>query len=131
MRGKIAFIIGLGIGYVFGTRAGRERYEQIKRGAKTLWDSTLVKQGRDQVGGYATDVRASLQEAVIDAGKNLTQALFTFSQSRAAQQGRQSDANAASEPGAASEPPTAKKPAAKKPAPKTTPSTTSAKKQNS
>ena len=29
MRGKVGLVIGLGVGYVLGTRAGRERYEQI------------------------------------------------------------------------------------------------------
>lgn len=33
MKGKILFIAGLGVGYVLGTRAGRERYEQIKAAA--------------------------------------------------------------------------------------------------
>ncbi len=30
MKGKIGLVVGLGVGYVLGTRAGRERYEQIK-----------------------------------------------------------------------------------------------------
>lgn len=31
MSGKVAFVVGLGIGYVLGARAGRERYEQLKQ----------------------------------------------------------------------------------------------------
>ena len=30
MQRRTAFIAGLGVGYYFGTRAGRERYEQIR-----------------------------------------------------------------------------------------------------
>ena len=30
MAGKIPFILGLGAGYVLGTRAGRAQYERIK-----------------------------------------------------------------------------------------------------
>lgn len=33
MRGKILFATGIAVGYVLGTRAGRERYEQIKKAA--------------------------------------------------------------------------------------------------
>jgi len=34
MRAKLALVVGLGVGYVLGTRAGRGRYEQIHDG----WD---------------------------------------------------------------------------------------------
>ena len=37
MRGKILFVFGLALGYVLGTRAVRERYEQIKAGAEKIW----------------------------------------------------------------------------------------------
>ena len=30
MKGKVGLVVGLSVGYVLGTRAGRERYEQIK-----------------------------------------------------------------------------------------------------
>lgn len=45
MKGKIGFVLGAAVGYVLGTRAGRERYEQIKRGAKALWGSEPVQRG--------------------------------------------------------------------------------------
>ena len=82
MKTKIAFVVGLAIGYIFGTRAGRERYEQIRRAANTVWDSTLVKRGRDQVGEYASGIQESLQETVIEAGKNFLRSLSQFNQSR-------------------------------------------------
>ena len=34
MRGKLIFGAGVGIGYVLGTRAGRERFDQITSQAK-------------------------------------------------------------------------------------------------
>lgn len=109
MRGKIAFVIGLTVGYIFGTRAGRERYEQIKAGAKSVWDSTLVKQGRDQVGDYFGDVRSNVQDSVIKAGREFVDALVDFNRSR-------NSGGAASQPTSPATP--AKKPAAKKPAAK-------------
>lgn len=114
MRGKIAFVIGLTVGYIFGTRAGRERYEQIKAGAKSVWDSTLVKQGRDQVGDYFGDVRVNVQDSVIKAGREFVDALVAFNRSR-------NSGGAASQPTSPATPaknPAAKKPAAKKPSAK-------------
>lgn len=43
MRSKLMFLIGLAVGYVFGTRAGRERYEQLKAGAEKLWTNPSVQ----------------------------------------------------------------------------------------
>ena len=43
MRSKLMFVIGLAIGYVFGTRAGRERYEQLKASAERLWTNPSVQ----------------------------------------------------------------------------------------
>jgi hypothetical protein len=43
MRGKLGLVIGLGVGYVLGTRAGRERYEQIKEKAAELWELDVVQ----------------------------------------------------------------------------------------
>jgi len=46
MRGKLGLLIGLGAGYVLGTRAGRERFEQIKTSALKVWNLDPVQ---DQV----------------------------------------------------------------------------------
>ena len=46
MRGKILFALGLGVGYVFGTRAGRARYNQIKSAALKVWNDPRVRGGR-------------------------------------------------------------------------------------
>lgn len=114
MRGKIAFVIGLTVGYIFGTRAGRERYEQIKAGAKSVWDSTLVKQGRDQVGDYFGDVRSNVQDSVIKAGREFVDALVAFNRSR----NSGGAASESSSPTTAAQKPAAQKPAAQKPAAK-------------
>ncbi|WP_417564612.1 YtxH domain-containing protein [Microbacterium sp.] len=49
MRGKVGLVIGLGVGYVLGTRAGRERYEQIKEQAEKLWNLPPVQDRVDQL----------------------------------------------------------------------------------
>src|ERR1700709_412946 len=38
MRGKILLVVGLGVGYVLGARAGRGRYDEIKRTAQKFWN---------------------------------------------------------------------------------------------
>lgn len=78
---KVVFVLGLIIGYVFGTRAGRERYEQIKRAAATLWESNLVKRGRASVEQYTDGIRSSVQDSVVDAARNLVQAVLQFTKS--------------------------------------------------
>jgi oxygen-dependent protoporphyrinogen oxidase len=51
MRGKILLVVGLGVGYVLGARAGRERYDQIVTGAEKLWSDPRVQK---QVGNAST-----------------------------------------------------------------------------
>ncbi|MGD8168668.1 YtxH domain-containing protein [Herbiconiux sp. P16] len=53
MRGKIIFVVGLATGYVLGTRAGRERYEQIKAGAEKVWNTPTVQSGVQKVQEFA------------------------------------------------------------------------------
>lgn len=43
MRGKAGLVIGLGVGFVLGARAGRERYEQIKAAAQKVWNLEPVQ----------------------------------------------------------------------------------------
>ncbi len=41
---KLTLITGLAVGYVLGTRDGRERYEQIKSRATQLWNDPQVRE---------------------------------------------------------------------------------------
>ena len=43
MKGRTGFIIGVGIGYVLGARAGRERYEQLKTATAKLAEQEQVQ----------------------------------------------------------------------------------------
>ena len=44
MRGKLIFITGVGVGYVLGTRAGRERFDQMVAQARRFWESPTVQE---------------------------------------------------------------------------------------
>src|SRR5689334_24566747 len=43
MRYKLTFVVGLTLGYVLGTRAGRERYEQLKKSARQVAQNPAVR----------------------------------------------------------------------------------------
>ena len=44
MRGKLMFISGLAAGFVLGSRAGREKYEEIRASAKKVWEHPTVQE---------------------------------------------------------------------------------------
>lgn len=59
MAGKLKLLIGIGIGYVLGTRAGRERYEQMKAKAQAAWQDPRTQEKVHQ----ATDtIKETAQE---------------------------------------------------------------------
>ncbi|MFI6283234.1 YtxH domain-containing protein [Streptomyces sp. NPDC051018] len=43
MRYKLTFVVGLALGYVIGTRAGRERYEQMKKSVRQISQNPAVR----------------------------------------------------------------------------------------
>lgn len=67
MKGKLLFLVGLAVGYVFGTRAGRQRYEQLKSAAQNLWESEPVQWGVRQ----AQDAVGDVAEEALTATKRL------------------------------------------------------------
>ncbi len=62
---KLTFLAGLAVGYVLGTRAGRERYEQLRKTARDLAQTPTVqkatrnaKQAAGTAAGRAADAVA-------------------------------------------------------------------------
>lgn len=55
MRYRFVFFTGLGIGFVLGARAGRERYEQIKKLARKIADHPQVQQAAGAVQAQAAN----------------------------------------------------------------------------
>ncbi|WP_165068232.1 YtxH domain-containing protein [Marisediminicola senii] len=55
MRGKLTLVAGLAVGYVLGSRAGRERYEQIKKATDKFWNSTPVQRRVQDAEGFVKD----------------------------------------------------------------------------
>ncbi|MDA0637639.1 YtxH domain-containing protein [Nonomuraea sp. MCN248] len=56
MRYRMPFVMGLAVGYVLGSRAGRERYEQIKRTAQRVADNPRVQEAAGVMGAKASKV---------------------------------------------------------------------------
>ena len=54
MRGRLGLFVGFGAGYVLGAKAGRERYEQLRRLYENIQASPAFRQAtsaaRDAVG---------------------------------------------------------------------------------
>lgn len=46
----IGFLAGAAVGYLLGTRAGRQRYEKIKSVSARVWASPQVQNGLEQAG---------------------------------------------------------------------------------
>jgi hypothetical protein len=71
VKGKILLVVGLGVGYLLGTRAGRERYEQIKDAAGKLWNDPRVQQRVDQAEDFVKDKAPEVAEFLADGAKTV------------------------------------------------------------
>jgi sarcosine oxidase gamma subunit len=81
MRYKATFIAGVAVGYVFGTRAGRARYDQIARYARTIAGHPKVQQATSTVQAKATELTktaaAKAPDYAKDAATNAAKAVST------------------------------------------------------
>ena len=67
MKGKITLLVGGAVGYVLGTHAGRERYEQIKAQATSLWNNPKVQGTASQAQDFAREKGPIAAEKVAGA----------------------------------------------------------------
>jgi hypothetical protein len=51
MKGKLGIAVGLAAGYVLGTRAGRERYQQLTASAKRIADEPSLQRLQEELNG--------------------------------------------------------------------------------
>lgn len=70
---KMSFVIGAGIGYVLGTRAGRGQYEKLKKVSTSAWQSKpvqgIVHKADETVGDMARTQGSKLTDQVASAVK--------------------------------------------------------------
>lgn len=69
MRLKLLFIVGLGIGYVLGARAGRPRYEQIKAKVTEAWEDPRVHRVVTETQDFVKDNAPIVQEKLVEGTK--------------------------------------------------------------
>ena len=66
MRYKLIFLTGVGVGYVLGARAGRERYEQLLRAARKVKENPTVQETAGIVQAQASGLVTSAKDTVTD-----------------------------------------------------------------
>lgn len=59
---KLLFVAGVGLGYVLGTRAGRERYDQMADQASRLWGDPRVQEKVETVKSNAPGMASKVAE---------------------------------------------------------------------
>lgn len=64
MKTRLFFVLGAGVGYVLGTRAGREQYEKLTEKLTQAWEHPTVQQG-------VTQAEQALHSVVSEHGPEL------------------------------------------------------------
>jgi hypothetical protein len=125
MRGKIIFVVGLATGYVLGTRAGRERYEQIKAGAQKVWNTPTVQSGVEKVQEFAGSRVDTVKADLSKKARNALGALIGRDPLTGPQQSKAASTAGSTRPAPAATKAAAAKPVSN-PAPKAAPKVSSA-----
>jgi SLT domain-containing protein len=67
MKGKIALLVGGAVGYVLGTKAGRQRYEEIKAQAESIWTNPKVQEKATKAQEFAKEKAPIVKGKASDA----------------------------------------------------------------
>ncbi len=112
MKGKILLAAGIGIGYVLGTRAGREKYDKMKAALDTLWNDPRVQKRVDDAQEFVKDRAPDVAEFLADGAKKIVSQVSGANSAKGAQSTKRSatktSATSASEKAAAKPATTAK-----------------------
>ncbi|MEO3973306.1 YtxH domain-containing protein [Streptomyces sp. CAU 1734] len=66
MRYKLTFVLGVAVGYVLGTRAGRERYEQLRKSVREFSQNPAVRNAAESAAQNGRQVAGKAFHAVSD-----------------------------------------------------------------
>lgn len=64
---KLTLLVAAGVGYVLGARAGRERYDQIRKVATRVKDDPRVQEKAHQAADLAKEKAPVVKDAVVSA----------------------------------------------------------------
>lgn len=122
MRGKVLILTGLAVGYVLGARAGRERYEEIKKVAAKVWNDPRVQVQVEKVEDFAKDASPVVLGYVSTGVRKVASTVSDVTRSKpsSARKSAAKKSSSSSSSAAKSSSSSASKPAAKKPAAKST-----------
>jgi hypothetical protein len=71
MKAKLLLLAGAAVGYVLGTKAGRERYEQIKQNVTKAWNDPRVQEKVTEAEHFVSETASKtvpqVQEKISDA----------------------------------------------------------------
>ena len=68
---KMTFLAGVGVGYVLGARAGRQRYEQLKSSAQGVWTNPKVQETVSQAQDFASHKAPEVQHKVMETASSV------------------------------------------------------------
>ena len=72
MKGKILLVVGLGVGYVLGTRAGREKYDELVAKVQKIWNDPRVQKQATNVGDFVKDKAPDVADFLATTRKKAT-----------------------------------------------------------
>ena len=102
-RYRIAFLSGVAAGFVIGARAGRERYEQMKKVARTAADNPAVQQAagalQAQAAGLANNARQKVTDQVRDRVPGMAKSAQRVAETRRPGRARRDSNGSAEVPG--------------------------------
>jgi len=61
---KLSFVLGLGVGYVLGSKAGRQRYEQLLRSWRQVRENPAVQEAAGLVQARAENVVVAVKSRI-------------------------------------------------------------------
>ena len=73
MRYRFTFFAGLAVGFIVGARAGRERYEQMKKLARKAADSPAMQQAAGAAQAQAAGLAKSAKDKAMERVPRLTE----------------------------------------------------------
>lgn len=77
MKSKVVLLAGVAVGYVLGTRAGREQYEKIRTQAKAFWGDPRVQEqvhhAQETVQQTVKEQAPVVQQKLTDASKKVAE----------------------------------------------------------
>jgi hypothetical protein len=72
MRYRVVFVAGVAVGFIVGSRAGRERYDQIVKYTRKAWQSPPVQRAYHASSAKAGDLSKSAVSSVVSKATDLS-----------------------------------------------------------